>query len=77
MVNDRVNKEIVEICLLTNSQQEAILKTLLQAHLAETQSAKAKAILANWMSWKGLFKLLVPPSEKVTVGLTLPEQVAA
>ena len=77
MVSDRVNKEIVEICLITNTEQETILKTLLEAHLAETQSAKAKAILANWMSWKGLFKLLVPPSEKVNVGLALPEQVAA
>ncbi len=77
MVSDRVNKEIVEICLLTTPEQEAILKTLLEAHLAQTGSTKAKEILANWISWKALFKLLVPPSEKVNVGLTLREQVAA
>ncbi|WP_413681662.1 glutamate synthase large subunit [Prochlorococcus sp. MIT 1306] len=77
VVSDRVNKEIVEICLLTTVEQEAILKALLEAHLAQTGSTKAKAILANWISWKALFKVLVPPSEKVNVGLTLLEKVAA
>ncbi|KGG24269.1 MULTISPECIES: glutamate synthase large subunit [unclassified Prochlorococcus] len=77
MVSDLVNKEIVEICSLTTVEQEAILKTLLEAHLAQTGSTKAKAILANWIRWKALFKVLVPPSEKVNVGLTLREQVAA
>ncbi|HJN34411.1 MAG TPA: glutamate synthase-related protein, partial [Prochlorococcus sp.] len=65
MVSDLVNKEIVEICSLTTVEQEAILKSLLEAHLAQTGSTKAKAILANWISWKALFKVLVPPSEKV------------
>ena len=77
MVSDLVNKEIVEIFSLTTVEQEAILKTLLEAHLAQTGSTKAKAILANWISWKALFKVLVPPSEKVNVGLTLLEKVAA
>jgi glutamate synthase (ferredoxin) len=50
---------------------------LLEAHLEATGSSKAAAILADWSSWKGRFKLLVPPSEKANVGLAEREQVAA
>ena len=61
---------------LTTPEQEALLKPLLQAHLEATGSAKAAAILADWPSWKGRFKLLVPPSEKANVGLAEREAVA-
>ena len=50
---------------------------MLQAHLDQTGSAKAGQILADWSSWKAKFKLLVPPSEKATVGLAEREAVAA
>ena len=39
--------------------------------------AMAAAILADWASWKGRFKVLVPPSEKATVGLVEREAVTA
>ena len=73
----RVNPEIVAICPLTTPEQEALLKPLLEAYVAETGSTKASAILADWNSWKGRFKLLVPPSERGNVGLAEKEAVAA
>ena len=53
-----------------------MLKPLLEAHREATGSARAAAILADWPSWKGRFKLLVPPSEKANVGLAEREAVA-
>ncbi|MBD2422361.1 glutamate synthase-related protein [Cyanobium sp. FACHB-13342] len=76
-LRERVNPEIVAICSLTTPEQEALLKPLLQAHLDATGSAKAAAILADWSTWKAQFKLLVPPSEKATVGLAEREAVVA
>ncbi|MCP9879227.1 glutamate synthase subunit alpha [Cyanobium sp. A1C-AMD] len=76
-LRERVNPEIVAICELTTPEQEALLKPLLQAHLDATGSAKAAAILADWSTWKAQFKLLVPPSEKATVGLAEREAVVA
>jgi glutamate synthase (ferredoxin) len=75
-LRERVNLEIVAICELTTPEQEAFLKPLLQAHLEATGSAKAAAILADWSSWKGRFKLLVPPSEKAAMGLAERQAVA-
>ena len=50
---------------------------MLEAHLEATGSAKAAAILADWDGWRGRFKLLVPPSEKASVGLAERQAVAA
>ena len=74
---ERVNPEIVAICELTTPEQEALLKPLLEAHLQATGSAKAAEILADWEGWRGRFKLLVPPSEKASVGLAERQAVAA
>lgn len=74
---ERVNPEIVAICELTTPEQDALLKPLLEAHLQATGSAKAAAILADWDGWRGRFKLLVPPSEKASVGLAERQAVAA
>jgi len=76
-LTERVNPEIVAIAELTTPEQESLLKPLLEAHLQTTGSAKAAAILADWSSWKARFKLLVPPSEKATVGLAERQAVAA
>jgi glutamate synthase (ferredoxin) len=76
-LRERVNPEIVAIAELTTPEQEALLNPLLQAHLQATGSAKAAAILADWSTWKAQFKLLVPPSEKATVGLAEREAVVA
>jgi glutamate synthase (ferredoxin) len=74
---ERVNPEIVALCALTTPEQEALLKPLLEAHLEATGSAKAAAILADWPTWKGRFRLLVPPSEQANLGLAERETVAA
>jgi glutamate synthase (ferredoxin) len=74
---ERVNPEIVAICELTTPEQDAMLKPLLEAHMEATGSSKAAAILADWDSWRGRFKLLVPPSEKASVGLAERQAVAA
>jgi len=76
-LRERVNPEIVAICELTTPEQETLLQPLLQAHLDATGSPKAAAILADWSTWKARFKLLVPPSEKATVGLAEREVVVA
>ena len=72
----RVNPEIVTVHPLETPEQEALLKPLLEAHLEATGSSKAAAILTDWLSWKGRFRLLVPPSEKLAMGLAEREAVA-
>jgi glutamate synthase (ferredoxin) len=73
---ERVNPEIVALCELTTPEQEALLKPLLLSHQQTTGSAKAATILADWDSWKSRFRVLVPPSEKATVGLAERQAVA-
>jgi glutamate synthase (ferredoxin) len=72
----RVNLETVAIVSLSTPEQEAMLKPLLEAYLEATGSARAAQVLADWPSWKSRFKLLVPPSEKVAMGLAPREAVA-
>jgi glutamate synthase (ferredoxin) len=76
-VAPRVNPEIVEVCNITTAEQVATLKGLLEAHLAETGSAKAAALLADWAAAKGRFKVLIPPSEQAAMGLIQKQAVAA
>jgi glutamate synthase (ferredoxin) len=73
----RLNPESVALVPLTTPEQEALLLPLLEAHLQATGSARAAAILADWPAWKARFRVLVPPSEKATVGLAEREAVAA
>jgi len=72
----RINRETVAIEPLSTPEQEAMLKPLLEAHLEATGSTRAAQVLADWPSWKTRFKLLVPPSEKVAMGLAPREAVA-
>ena len=76
-VAPRVNLEIVEVCAITTSEQESMVRDLLEAHLAATGSDKARELLADWSSAKGRFKVLVPPSERAAVGLIDKQAVAA
>ena len=71
-----VNPEIVAIEPLTTPEQEAVLKPLLEAHVAATGSSKAAALLADWPAAQARFKLLVPPSEKAAMGLADKAAVA-
>ena len=64
-----MNKEIVELHHLSSTNQEERLKSLIIEYHQKTNSPKAKKILADWSSWKKLFKIVVPPSEKDKVGL--------
>ena len=74
---DRLNSETVALCDLTTPEQEGLLRPLLETHLETTGSSQAARILADWSSWKGRFKVLVPPSEKEAVGLVERKVVTA
>ena len=74
---ERLNAETVTLCELTTPEQEALLKPLLEAHLESTGSERAATLLADWGHWKTRFKVLVPPSEKVAMGLAERAAVAA
>ena len=76
-LNARVNHEIVEVCPLSTPEQEAMLKGLLEAHVAATGSDKASALLEDWSAAKARFKVLVPPSERAAMGLVDRAAVAA
>ncbi|MAR07688.1 MAG: glutamate synthase large subunit [Cyanobium sp. NAT70] len=76
-VTARVNLEIVEVCELSTSEQEAVLKSLLEAHLNVTGSRRAAALLDDWAAAKSRFKLIVPPSERAAMGLMDKQAVAA
>jgi len=76
-LNARVNHEIVEVCSLSTSEQESMLKGLLESHVEATGSEKASALLADWGAAKARFKVLVPPSERAAMGLVDRAAVAA
>jgi glutamate synthase (ferredoxin) len=76
-LRQRLNPETVALCELTTPEQEGLLRPLLEAHLEHTGSMKAAQILADWPTWRSRFKVLVPPSEKATVGLLERQQVVA
>ncbi len=65
----RMNKEIVELHHLSSTNQEQTLKDFIIEYHQNTKSPKAKEILSDWSSWKKLFKVVVPPSEKEKVGI--------
>ena len=67
----------MEVCAITTSEQESMLRDLLEAHVAATGSDKARELLADWSSAKGRFKVLVPPSERAAMGLIDKQAVAA
>jgi glutamate synthase (ferredoxin) len=73
----RVNHETVAIYRLTTPEQEALLRALLEGHRDATGSERATTILADWNHWRGLFKLLVPPSEQAWLSAGGPASAAA
>ena len=74
-LEEKVNHEIVEVFNLSIRKQELILKPLIEEHVKRTNSLKAKQIIYNWVEWRSRFKLVVPPSEKLKVGLEELEKV--
>ncbi|QQE66408.1 glutamate synthase subunit alpha [Leptolyngbya sp. BL0902] len=58
-----VNPEIVKVQRVITPAGEAQLKSLIEAHVAHTGSAKAQRILDNWSEYLPKFWQVVPPSE--------------
>ncbi len=73
-VSQKINKEIVQVYNITTSEQEELLKQLIDEHFLHTKSLKAREIIDNWNKYKRLFKVLVPPSEKIKLGLLNPQK---
>jgi len=46
-----------------------VLNYLIYEYHQKTKSPLAQKILADWSSWKELFKAVVPPSEKSKLGI--------
>ncbi|MEB3324282.1 MAG: glutamate synthase large subunit [Cyanobacteriota bacterium] len=72
-----LNPDTVTVHPLSTPEQEGLLRPLLEEHHRRTGSQRAGSILADWASWQSRFKVLVPPSERATVGLAEREQVVA
>ncbi|KAK8649235.1 hypothetical protein V6N13_129968 [Hibiscus sabdariffa] len=62
----KVNKEIVKIQRVTAPVGQMQLKSLIEAHVEKTGSAKGSMILLEWDKYLPLFWQLVPPSEEDT-----------
>lgn len=54
------NMESIELSLLETPEDEAEVKSLIEAHFAATQSPKAKRILENWQNEKQRFIKVMP-----------------
>ena len=67
----KVNREIVSIYEIKTPQQEQILVEIINDYHDKTGSPKAAYILKNWINFKNLFKVIVPPSEKEMLGLNI------
>ena len=68
-LENKVNKEIVSIYEITTKKQETILLGILNEYHEKTNSSKACKIIQNWAYFKGMFKLIVPPSEREMLGI--------
>ena len=66
---NRVNKEIVSIHKITTPYQEKILLGILNEYHEKTNSLKASKIINDWINYKEIFKIIVPPSEEEMLGL--------
>ncbi|KAJ6798923.1 ferredoxin-dependent glutamate synthase, chloroplastic-like [Iris pallida] len=60
----KVNKEIVKIQRVNAPAGQMQLKSMIEAHVEKTGSAKGTAILREWEAYLPLFWQLVPPSEE-------------
>ncbi|MEM8721151.1 MAG: glutamate synthase large subunit [Cyanobacteria bacterium P01_G01_bin.39] len=60
---DKVNPEIVKIQRVVSDAGAKQLKEMIEQHVAQTGSAKGKAILQDWDNYLDKFWQVVPPSE--------------
>ncbi len=77
LLKDRLNPETLQMLAITTTEQEQLLRGLLDAHLEHTGSERAASILADWGGWLPRFRVLVPPSERMAMGLAEREAVVA
>ncbi len=63
-LENKVNKEIVNIYKINNLKQEEILLGILREYYEKTKSLKALKIINDWSNFKRIFKIIVPPSEE-------------
>ena len=59
-----VNQEIVSIYKIENEKQEKLLLEIISDYHKNTGSPKAEKILKDWVKYKNIFRIIVPPSEK-------------
>lgn len=64
--HSQVNTEIVALQRVKTAAGANQLRSLIQAHVEKTGSAKGKAILADWDNSLTKFWQIVPPAEKNT-----------
>jgi len=57
---DKVNGEMVELNYLTETEDELIVKKMIEEHLKYTGSDQAAEILNNWQSYKSKFIRVMP-----------------
>jgi glutamate synthase (ferredoxin) len=57
---DKVNGEMVELDYLTETEDEAVVKEMVEEHLKYTGSDRAAEILNNWLDYKEKFIRVMP-----------------
>ena len=75
---DKCNSEMVKIGPLDISEDEIVLKNLIENHYEYTASENAKRLLNNWEQSKGLFIKVMPSAYALVLeqqGLVLPKEM--
>ena len=75
---DKCNSEMVKIGPLDISEDEIVLKNLIENHYEFTASQNAKRLLDNWDESKGLFIKVMPSAYALVLeqqGLVLPKEM--
>jgi glutamate synthase domain-containing protein 3 len=75
MLESRCNIEMVAVSGL-NTMDERVVRKLVQQHFHKTGSARARAILDTWVSYRGLFKKVSPPAPAAVAAVAASEPVA-
>jgi len=69
LLESRCNLEMVAVSGL-NSMDERVLRKLIQQHFHKSGSARARAILAHWETYRALFRKVAPPAVAVSEPVT-------
>ncbi len=74
VAEDFMNLETLVTCAVAHPHWEAQLRTLIEAHLAETDSRHAKRILANWEAERANFLQICPKEMLVHLPYPLSDE---